>query len=109
MFLRFLLIALIFYLACLVNCHDEFNQSPFASRSSSSSSHVRINYSKLDPILFESLSLNILEMLHLKVLANAFKETDEQALMFLLGEIVKRWRRVNNKQERTVYWYLRQG
>lgn len=107
MFLRFILIIeLIFYLACLINCQDELvNESPFASRSS----RLRINYSKLDPILFESLSLNILEMLHLKVLANAFKETDEQALMFLLGEIVKRWRRVNNKHERTVYWYLRQG
>ncbi len=108
MFLRFMLIALVFYLACLCNCQEEFKQSPFASRSSSSS-YVRMNYSKLDPILFESLSLNILEMLHLKVLANAFKETDEQALMFLLGEIVKRWRRINNKHERTVYWYLRQG
>ena len=83
---------------------NETPSSPFTSQSS----HLRMNYSKLDPILFESLSLNILEMLHLKVLANVFRESDEQALMFLLGEIVKRWKRIN-KHERTVYWYSRQG
>jgi hypothetical protein len=70
--------------------------------------HVLLNYSKLEPTVFETLSLNILDMLHLKLLANVFNQSDERVLMFLLSEMVKRWKKIN-EQERTVYWLSRQG
>jgi len=114
MFILFLKFSTIFTLLLfnqfiLIQCGSSSHStaaSIFAKTTPSSS--LLLNYSKLEPIVFETLSLNILDMLHLKLLANVFNHTDERVLMFLLSEMVKRWKKIN-EQERTVYWLSRQG